>query len=58
MKQKKDICCIPGCNKKVWVKKHQLCTGHYTRYRINGAPGNTKIRKRTTLAIYIPPIQS
>lgn len=37
-------CKVNSCEKKIYSKKHELCTGHINRYYRTGKVGNGKIR--------------
>jgi len=48
----KEKCCIEGCKKKIFIKKHQLCSPHYLRYQRTGYVGDVTIRPRKDLPAF------
>jgi hypothetical protein len=31
-----EKCCVEGCQRKIYITKHQLCSAHYMRYIRHG----------------------
>lgn len=48
-KKKSPTCQVPGCEKAVYILRHQLCTAHYGRLIKLGSVGDAFVRKRTPL---------
>lgn len=53
----RTVCVVPGCGRKIRVKKHKLCQAHYKRFQRFGSPVETRPIKRVrSLPAYVGPV--
>jgi len=50
----RTVCVVPGCSRKIRVKKHRLCQAHYKRLQRFGSPvENRPIKRVRNLPAYV-----